>query len=287
MQFIHNIKIEYTNIYIVVYVLINPITALQETSNYLYQPFSTIFDQIKLYFYSVQIYGKSPFIYPLYGLAGLPEGFSRLSAIHGGTFMLNQPIKSIEYNNDGTVQGVYINNYNNLLKCKQLIADPSYFVDTDKVKPNGKIIRAYAILSHPLPNTNNADSCQIIIPYSQLRNRKNDIYIFLVNYEHKVVANGKWLAVISTQQETDSPRTEISVALNLLGSIDQLFIDSVVFYDAMNNSSKDQCYITNSYDSTSHFETATNEVIDMYKKLTGQELDLNVSANPEDLEADQ
>ena len=29
-------------------------------------------------------YGKSPYIYPLYGLGGLPEGFSRLCAINGG-----------------------------------------------------------------------------------------------------------------------------------------------------------------------------------------------------------
>lgn len=31
-----------------------------------------------------------PFIYPIYGLGGLPEGFSRLCAIHGGTFILNK-----------------------------------------------------------------------------------------------------------------------------------------------------------------------------------------------------
>ena len=32
-------------------------------------------------------YGKSPYIYPLYGLGGLPEGFSRLCAINGGTYV--------------------------------------------------------------------------------------------------------------------------------------------------------------------------------------------------------
>lgn len=37
-------------------------------------------------------YGDSPFLYPVYGLAGIPEGFSRMCAINGGTFMLNKDI---------------------------------------------------------------------------------------------------------------------------------------------------------------------------------------------------
>ncbi len=158
------------------------------------------------------------------------------------------------------------------------------FKTTNKVKSNGKIIRAYAILSHSIPNTSDADSCQIIIPYNQIRNRRNDIYIFVVSYHHKVVADGKYLAVISTNMETNDARTEIAPALELLGRIDQLFISTDEYYDAVNNSTQDQCYITNSYDSTSHFESATNEVLDMYKKLTGNALDLNITANPEDLE---
>jgi hypothetical protein len=32
---------------------------------------------------------------------GLPEGFSRLCAINGGTFMLNQPVDEILFNEDG------------------------------------------------------------------------------------------------------------------------------------------------------------------------------------------
>lgn len=64
--------------------------ALQTTDAYLNQPASAACEQIQLYAYSVQRYGKSPYIYPIYGLGGLPEGFSRLCAIHGGTFMLNK-----------------------------------------------------------------------------------------------------------------------------------------------------------------------------------------------------
>lgn len=44
---------------------------------------------------SLERYGKSPYIYPVYGLGGLPEGFSRLCAIHGGTFMLQCPVEEV------------------------------------------------------------------------------------------------------------------------------------------------------------------------------------------------
>ena len=52
---------------------------------------------VQLYAYSMERYGNSPYIYPVYGLGGLPEGFSRLCAIHGGTFMLNKSKVSLIY----------------------------------------------------------------------------------------------------------------------------------------------------------------------------------------------
>jgi hypothetical protein len=41
-------------------------------------------------------YGSSPYLYPLFGLGELPQGFARLSAIYGGTYMLNRPIEGFE-----------------------------------------------------------------------------------------------------------------------------------------------------------------------------------------------
>jgi Rab GDP dissociation inhibitor len=40
-----------------------------------------------MYMKSLARYGKSPYIYPLYGLGELPQGFARLAAIYGGTYM--------------------------------------------------------------------------------------------------------------------------------------------------------------------------------------------------------
>lgn len=49
-----------------------------------------------------------------------------------------------------------------------MICDPSYVRDLKKVRENGKIIRAICILDHPIPNTNDSASCQIILPQKQL-----------------------------------------------------------------------------------------------------------------------
>mmetsp|Transcript_21341 Transcript_21341/g.21469 ORF Transcript_21341/g.21469 Transcript_21341/m.21469 type:complete len:270 (+) Transcript_21341:100-909(+) len=50
--------------------------ALQRDDGYLDEPAAATVEAIKLYAYSLERYGKSPYIYPIYGLGGLPEGFS-------------------------------------------------------------------------------------------------------------------------------------------------------------------------------------------------------------------
>ena len=41
----------------------------------------------------------------------------------------------------------------------------------------------------------------------------------------------------------------------------------------------DKCFISQSYDATSHFETAANDVLSLYERITGTELDMNISTD--------
>ena len=68
-------------------------------------------------------YGNSPFIYPIYGLGGIPEGFSRISAVNGGTFMLNTDIEEILYEG-GKVVGV--KGPDGVANAPMVICDPTY-----------------------------------------------------------------------------------------------------------------------------------------------------------------
>jgi Rab GDP dissociation inhibitor len=80
--------------------------ALHLDDSYMEKPARDTYERICLYVNSLARYGKSPYIYPLYGLGELPQGFARLSAIYGGTYMLSKPIEEIVYGEDGKVIGV-------------------------------------------------------------------------------------------------------------------------------------------------------------------------------------
>lgn len=142
--------------------------ALFTNDDFMTRPAIETIEKIKLYMDSIGRYGDSPFIYPIYGLGGIPEGFSRMCAIFGGTFMLNKDIDKIEYGEDGKVVAVVSGN--EVCKTKMVIASPSYVLKTgneSKVKNVGKIVRCICIMDHPIPNTNNVPSVQIIIPQRQ------------------------------------------------------------------------------------------------------------------------
>jgi Rab GDP dissociation inhibitor len=131
-------------------------------------------ERIRLYGNSVARYGKSPYIYPLYGLGELPQGFARLSAIYGGTYMLNTHVGEILYEGDKAVgikatMGSGSDEMKFETKAKMILGDPSYF--PGKVKVVGHVLRAICVLKHPLAGTNDSDSCQLIIPQHQVGRR--------------------------------------------------------------------------------------------------------------------
>lgn len=154
---------------------------LETTEEYLEKPVWKMIDQLKLYLNSIGRYGDSPFIYPVYGLSGLAEGFSRLCALYGGTYMLNRDCDEILYDDKGKFRGIKSNGEE--AYAKMLIADPTYIkkVEPKKVKSLGKIIRCICILDHPIPKTKDMPSTQIIIPQRQV-NRKNGKKIIFINF---------------------------------------------------------------------------------------------------------
>ncbi|KAJ9162294.1 Rab GDP dissociation inhibitor [Coniochaeta hoffmannii] len=233
-------------------------------------------ERIKLYGNSVARYGKSPYIYPLYGLGELPQGFARLSAIYGGTYMLNTKVEDIQYEN-GKATGIKATMtgieppMTFETKAKMIIGDPSYF--PDKVKVVGHVLRAICILKHPLEKTNDADSCQIIIPQSQV-GRKHDIYIACVSSAHNVCPKGYYIAIVSTIAETSANHhLELQPGLDRLGKIEEQFMGPPIpLYEPLEDGTKDNIFISKSYDASSHFESTTVDVRDIYRRATGEEL---------------
>jgi len=244
--------------------------ALYQNDDYINQPAKQTLERMSLYADSLSKYQKSPYIYPLYGLGELPQGFARLSAIYGGTYMLNKPVDEILYDESGHVTGV--KSEGETAKGKIVVGDPSYF--PDKCKQVGKVARIICILGAPIPNTNNSESCQIIIPQNQV-GRKSDIYISMVSAAHNVVPKGKFVAIVGSDLETADPVKELQPALKLLGPILDSFVVVTDRYEPTDLGSDSGVYISTSYDSTSHFATATADCLEMFKRVTGSYPDLD------------
>ncbi|KVH93390.1 GDP dissociation inhibitor [Cynara cardunculus var. scolymus] len=213
----------------------------------------------------------SPYIYPMYGLGELPQAFARLSAVYGGTYMLNKPQCKVEFDDSGKAVGVTSDG--ETAKCKKVVCDPSYI--PDKVKKVGKVARAICIMSHPIPDTNDSHSAQVILPQKQL-NRKSDMYLFCCSYSHNVAPQGKFISFVTTEAETDDPESELKPGVSLLGPVDEIFYETYDRLVPTNDGAGDNCFVSTSYDATTHFETTMKDVLAMYTKITGKELDLSV-----------
>jgi len=255
--------------------------ALYPTDDYITQKgqANEAIQRIRLYVNSMARYGKSPYIYPLYGLGELPQGFARLSAIYGGTYMLNTDVDEFLYDG-GKVVGIKATMKEKEdtgpgmkfeTKAKKILADPSYF--PDKARVTGHLLKAICILNHPVPNTADADSLQLIIPQSQV-GRKHDIYVAVVSSAHNVCPKGYYIAIVSTIAEGDSNHhLELQPGLERLGQIEETFMGPAIpLYEPLESGTNDNIFLSKSYDATSHFETTTDDIKDIYRRAEGQEL---------------
>jgi len=241
--------------------------ALFLDDSYKSRPFAESLKAMNLYTQSLARYGKSPYIYPRYGLGELPQGFARLSAIYGGTYMLDKTIDEIVMEN-GKVVGV--RSGEEIAKCSAVICDPSYITNKKKV---GSVVRCICLLRHPIPNTADSDSVQLILPMNQV-GRKNDIYVACVSSAHNVCPQGMWVAIVSTLLEGNgsNPETEIQAGMNLLGPIEEKILSVTDLWEPVDDGTQSRVFVSKSYDATSHFQSVSADVRDIYKRVTGADL---------------
>jgi Rab GDP dissociation inhibitor len=76
--------------------------------------------------------------------------------------------------------------------------------------------------------------------------------------------------------ETEDPHSEIKAALDVIGPVLETFETVSEVYEPIDKSFNDNIYITNSFDPLSHFEVDTENVIELYEKITGAKLNLEI-----------
>merc|ERR1712156_1389888 len=94
---------------------------------------------------------------------------------------------------------------------------------------------------------------------------------------HQVAHEGYYIAIVSTTVETADPKAEVAPGIALLGSIVARFDNIMETVAPTDDGSADKCFVSSSYDASSHFETTTEDVLDLYARITGEPLNMDIS----------
>lgn len=97
----------------------------------------------------------------------------------------------------------------------------------------------------------------------------------LISSTHQVSAKGWFIGMVSTTVETDNPEAEIKPGLDLLGTIAQKFVCVSDYYEPTDDGLQSQVFISESYDATTHFETTCLDVLNIFKRGTGEDFDFS------------
>jgi Rab GDP dissociation inhibitor len=103
---------------------------------------------------------------------------------------------------------------------------------------------------------------------------RTDIYIAVVSSAHNVCPKGYYIAIVSTIAETNANQhLELAAGFERLGRIEEKFMGPPIpLYEPLESGINDKIFISKSYDATSHFETTTDDVKDIYRRAEGHEL---------------
>ena len=129
-----------------------------------------------------------------------------------------------------------------------------------------------------LSNSEERQVSPIIKPIKLILFVNLDTYISMVSYSHLICAKGIYVAIISTTVETENPEAEIQPAVLLLGDILEMFVSVSTLYEPAASGKDTNLWVTSSYDATSHFESASEDILVIYEQIVGEKLDLNIEA---------
>ena len=96
----------------------------------------------------------------------------------------------------------------------------------------------------------------------------------MVSSTHNVCPKGYYIAIVSTIAEsTSNHHLELQIGLERLGKIEEMFMGPPIpIYEPLESGVNDNVFLSRSYDASSHFETMTDDVKDIYRRAEGDEL---------------
>ena len=104
----------------------------------------------------------------------------------------------------------------------------------------------------------------------------------MISFSHQVCSQGMYVATVQTTVETNQPEKEIETALGLLGPVLEMFVSVSDIYEPIKDGKDSGLWISKSYDPSSHFEEASIDILEMYEKIVGEKLDMNIEQDEEE-----
>ena len=170
---------------------------------------------------------------------------------------------------DGRVSGVVVGD--KTARTTVVVGDSSWFRD-DRQKRTGKVIRSICILNHPIDDCEKGKSALIGLFKKQLikagyKPRDSDISILCLSWKMGICPKGIYIAVLSTEMETQKAEKEMRPATELLGDVLERF-DSVTTMFRPRKASKQQgIYIFKSIDASLSLDSVADDVRDVYSEI--------------------
>uniref|UniRef100_A0A0N4Z9B9 non-specific serine/threonine protein kinase n=1 Tax=Parastrongyloides trichosuri TaxID=131310 RepID=A0A0N4Z9B9_PARTI len=170
-------------------------------------------DAIASFLTSIGRFGNSPFLYPIYGVGELPQGFSRLSAVYGGIFCLDKRIDGIIVKND-KITGIVAEGQK--ITCKTLISNSGYLPENYLSKNiiNNKIERLIIISNKSIKS--DCDDAKVAV--LNLASLNNDVKCCLIEtgFHGQTAPKGYYVTHITSEKFSD----------DFISNLDKLFTKS-------------------------------------------------------------
>ena len=260
--------------------------ALYSDNNFIEDKAITTIKRIKNYFNYLEPKNKTqffntPFIYPIWGLQKIYKNYERQCNLYDFKYINNCNVEKILYDDNKKFKGIELSN-GKYIYGSILISEPSYMEKFNKVQITKRIIRRICLMNHPITSIGECDSCQIIIPQSQIK-RDYDIFILQLGYGHCICKKGYYIVVISTFDDGNDINKQLAPAMEIIGNALECLDKIYPYYQPIDNSFKDNIYISNSLLPQSHFENDFDDIINEFQKITETKLDFEPGSknNPE------
>lgn len=179
-------------------------------------------EPMKRYFTSIGVYGKTPFIYPLYGTAEISQAFCRLAAVFGAIFVLRQKVDKfiVEKQDDkpSKCSGIIMNG--KYIGANKIVTTSGCLPENMAVNGSNseKVSRAVLITDGTVLHGNTDAAIAITIPPNIAKNRKN-VTVMCLSSDAAACPKNKWLVQLSATSDGSSTALEdLEGVVNMLTS---------------------------------------------------------------------